>query len=266
MIVGRHLSRCQIATGVALLVAGPASGEPRFDHSAFDALLAAHVVGGMVDYDAFAKSPEFPKYLDSLAKADITPLSKAERLAFWINTYNAYTIQLIVSHHERDSIHNINKTFGIKGKGPWHEKLVKAAGQVYHLDNVEHDVIRKQFAEPRIHFALVCAAMSCPPLRSQAYTGERLVAQLTDQAKRFLLETPSQNRVDTKTRTVHGSMIYVSYYREDFGATDAAIGLYLARFHPDGPEKQLLLGGRFRLVATEYDWTLNSQENAPKKR
>ena len=260
------MSRCLSASWVVLLGASVAArGEPRFDHSAFDALLQVHVVGGMVDYDAFAKSPELPKYLDSLAKADITSLPKAERLAFWINTYNAYTIQLIVSHHERDSIRNINKTLGIKGKGPWHEKLVMAAGQLYHLDNVEHDIIRKQFAEPRIHFALVCAAMSCPPLRSEAYTGEKLDAQLTDQAKTFLLETPSQNRVDTKTDTVHGSMIYVRYYREDFGNTDAAIGRYLARFYPDGPEKHLLLGGRFRLVATEYDWTLNSREKAARK-
>lgn len=239
-----------------------AAGASPFDHSAFDTLLRAHVADGMVDYDAFQKAPSFPAYLDTLARADLTKLDEKEKLAFWINAYNAYTIQLINSHNERDSIRNINKSAFIKGHGPWREKLVKAAGQVYHLDNVEHDVIRKQFKEPRIHFALVCAAMGCPPLRSEAYTGAKLEAQLLDQSQKFLLRTPAKNRVDPKTGTVYGSMIYVKYYREDFGQTDAAIGKYLAGFYPEGPEKQLLLSGKFKLVETDYDWTLNSQEKA----
>jgi hypothetical protein len=147
-------------------------------------------------------------------------------------------------------------------KGPWHEKLVRAGGRVYDLDDVEHDIIRKQWKEPRIHFALVCAAMGCPPLRSEAYTGAKLEEQLAEQARLFLLESPAKNRVDLKEGTVYGSMIYVKYYREDFGGTDAAIGSYLAGYYPDGPEKQLLLSGKFKLVPTPYDWTLNSQAKA----
>ena len=171
----------------------------------------------MVDYDAF-KGPDFKAYLASLDKADPATLDDKERLAFWINVYNAYTIELINKHNERDSIRNINKALGfIKGYGPWKEQLVKAGGKVYHLDNVEHDIIRKQWNEPRIHFALVCAAMGCPPLRSEAYTGARLEDQLQDQAVEFLVRTPDQNRVDVKTGTVYGSPIYVKYYPEDFG-------------------------------------------------
>jgi hypothetical protein len=104
--------------------------------------------------------------------------------------------------------------------------------------------------------------MGCPPLRSEAYTGAKLEEQLQDQALQFLLKTPHKNRVDVKTGTVHGSMIYVKYYREDFGTTDAAIGKYLAGFHPPGPEKQLLESGKYKLVETDYDWTLNSQAKA----
>ena len=252
-----------IAFALAVVLAGgSARAAATFDHGAFDALLKAHVVKGMVDYDAFRKAAEFPRYLDALARADVASLPDPERLAFWINVYNAYTIQLIVSHDERESIRNINKTLGVKAHGPWRERLVKAGGQVYHLDNVEHDIIRKQFKEPRIHFALVCAAMACPPLRSEAYTGARLEAQLADQAKVFLLESPTKNRVDLRTGTVYGSMIYVKYYPEDFGSTPAAIGRYLAAFYPDGPAKTLLRSGSFKLVETEYDWTLNSQEKA----
>jgi Protein of unknown function, DUF547 len=247
---------------VLALLGAPAAWSAPFDHSAFDSLLRTHVANGMVDYDAFQAAPEFPRYLEALAKADPAALGDKERLAYWINVYNAYTIQLINAHKERESIRNINRTLGIAAKGPWREKLVKAGGQVYHLDNVEHDIIRKQWKEPRIHFALVCAAMGCPALRSEAYTGAKLEVQLADQARSFLIETPAKNRIDVKAGTVYGSMIYVKYYREDFGSTDAAIGQYLAAFYTVGPEKQLLLSGKFKLVETDYDWTLNSQEQA----
>jgi Protein of unknown function, DUF547 len=256
--------------GVASSLATPASAGA-FDHSTFDALLRKHVALGLVDYDGF-KGPDFKAYLASLDKADPAALDDKERLAWWINAYNAYTIELINKHKERDSIRNINKSLGIiKGYGPWKEQLVKAGGKVYHLDNVEHDIIRKQWNEPRIHFALVCAAMGCPPLRSEAYTGIRLEDQLQDQAVEFLVRSPAKNRVDVATGTVHGSPIYVKYYPEDFGgakdkdwtpATLAALGKYLASFHPAGATRQLLLSGTFKLVETEYDWTLNSQAKA----
>lgn len=245
-----------------VLAAWPAAADAAtFDHSALDALLRRHVAGGLVDYDAFRKDPTFPAYLDALSRADLTPLPEPERLAFWINAYNAYTIELINRHGERDSIRNINTTLGLSLKGPWREPLVRAAGGVYHLDHVEHDIIRKQFREPRIHFALVCAAVSCPPLRSEAYTGARLDAQLADQAQAFLRRSPAQNRVDVSSRTVYVSMIF-EYYKDDFGGTNAAIGRYIARFYPPGPERQVLESGSFTLRKTEYDWTLNSREKA----
>jgi hypothetical protein len=216
----------------------------------------------MVDYDAFRDAPTFAAYLATLGRFDPLRLDDPERLAYWINVYNAYTIELVNAHGERDSIRNINKTLGLALPGPWRERRVRAGGRVYHLDNVEHDIIRKEFQEPRIHFALVCAAMSCPPLRSEAYSGARLEDQLQDQATAFLVRSPSRNRVDVAAGLVHASPIYASWYREDFGSTDAAIGRYLAGFHPPGAEKALLLSGRFRLVETPYDWTLNSQEKA----
>jgi hypothetical protein len=242
------------------LLAPSAHAQSTFDHTRFDTLLRRHVVDGLVDYDAFKAAPEFAAYLASLAQAEPAKLDQAERLAFWINTYNAYTIQLIVSHGERASIRNINKTLGLKLKGPWKQELVHAGGQRMHLDHVEHEIIRKQFQEPRIHFALVCAALGCPPLRSEAFTGARLEQQLADQTRVFLLASPTKNRVDVQARVVYASMIYGSYYREDFGGSDAAIGRYLAGVWPPGPERELLESGRFRLQTTEYDWTLNSQE------
>ena len=256
----KTLAFVALAVGLASADARDA-GAQAFDHSAFDALLKKRVVNGMVDYGGF-KGPDFKAYLASLDGADPAKLDAKERLAYWINVYNAYTIELINRHDEQGSIRNIDKTLGVAAHGPWREKLVKAGGKVYHLDNVEQDIVRKEWKEPRIHFALVCAARGCPSLRSEAYTGARLEAQLADQASLFLLESPVKNRVDVKAGVVYGSPIYVEYYPEDFGGSPAAIGKYLAGFYPDGPEKQLLLSGRFKLVATAYDWTLNSQAKA----
>jgi hypothetical protein len=245
---------------VLLLAASLTVVAPPLDHSAFDALLREHVAEGLVDYDAFARSPQLGRYLDQLATAKLDGLSDPELLAFWINVYNAYTIQQINAHEERDSIRNINKTLGLLPlKGPWSEKMVRAAGQTLSLDDVEHEIIRKQFHEPRIHFALVCAALGCPPLRSEAYTGARLEEQLEDQARLFLLRSPARNRVDVTTGTVWVSPILV-WYKGDFGGTDEALGRYLSRYWEEGPERELLEAGRFRLEKTDYDWTLNRME------
>lgn len=247
-----------LALSLALL---PASGTA-FDHSAFDQLLCAHVAGGLVDYDAFARSGEFRAYLDRLAGAEPELLPQNERLAFWINVYNAYTIEQVNAHHERESIRNIRKTLGLFPlKGPWSERTVRAAGRTLTLDELEHEILRRRFREPRIHFALVCAALGCPPLRSEAYAGPRIDEQLDDQARIFLLRSPEKNRIDVATGTVWVSPILV-WYQEDFGGTREALGRFLARYRPEGPERALLLSGRFRLRETAYDWTLNGVGNA----
>jgi hypothetical protein len=243
---------------MASLAALPAAAQT-FDHSLFDDLLKKHVVKGLVDYVEFQEAGSFKDYLKQLEGADVSSLSDRERLAFWINVYNAYTIELINKHEERASIRNINETPGlVKGKGPWKEPIVKAGGKTFSLDEVENDVIRKQWREPRIHFALVCAAMSCPPLRREAYTGAKLDAQLDAQGRSFVPDPARGSRVDVKQRTVHLSKIF-DWYQEDFGGSKDAIARFIAQYYAESPEKQLLLGGGFDVDYLEYDWTLNSR-------
>ena len=242
----------------ALLLATPQVAAP--SHAAFDALLKAHVRGGLVDYDAFERAPEFKVYLTTLAKTDPAALSRSDALALWINAYNAYTIQLINVHDERVSIRNVNKSLGfVKAYGPWKEKLAVVGGKAYGLDEIEQEIIRVRFKEPRIHFALVCAAMGCPPLRSEAYTGAALDAQLDDQARQFLLHSPTKNRVDVPARVAYLSPIFVEFrdYIKDFGGSHAAVGKYIARYLPAGAERDLLNSGRFTVRVTDYDWSLN---------
>ena len=210
----------------------------------------------------FSATPAFKSYLAALARQDPASLPRAEQLAFWINAYNAYTIQLIVKHDENKSIRNINRTIGLKLKGPWSEPLARVGGKNNTLDDIEHKIIRPTYQEPRIHFALVCAAMGCPPLRREAYTGARLDAQLEEQGAVFLLRSPSKNRVDVASKTFYHSMIF-GYYKADFGGTLVSAGKYAAHWFPAGSaERALLESGAFRAVETKYDWTLNSQANA----
>ncbi|MEP6781879.1 MAG: DUF547 domain-containing protein [Gemmatimonadaceae bacterium] len=238
--------------GAVQTVAGPT-----FDHSIFDQLLHKHVVNGLVDYDAFEHSADFERYLSSLASAKPAALARAEQLAFWINAYNAYTIALMNQHHERKSIRNINKTFGlISIKGPWTENMARVGGETYTLLHIENEIIRQQYHDARIHFAIVCASMGCPPLRSEAFTGVKLEQQLDDQVRSFLLKSPAKNHVDVAKRTVFASPIF-DWYREDFGGSDAAVGKFIAQYYSAGPERDLLLSGNFSLKATDYDWSIN---------
>ena len=236
------------------------------DHSAWDRLLRAHVTSGFVDYDAFKADPAFAGYLKLLAATNPATLPRNEQLAFWINAYNAYTIQLINVKNERESIRNVNKSLGLlRLKGPWSEPFAVVGGRTYTLDDIEQRTIRPTFREPRIHFALVCAAVGCPPLRSEAYTGARLEAQLDEQARSFLTRTPSKNRVDVANRTVYHSQVFTfSNYLDDFGGSKAAMGRFIARYYPAGAEKALLESGDFTAVKTDYDWSLNSQVNGRK--
>jgi hypothetical protein len=228
------------------------------DHSPFDALLRTHVNDeGLVDYDAFARSPVFGAYLRTLDAADPAAWSRADQLAYWINVYNAYTIQLINSRGERTSIRNINKRFGITFKSPWAEPIVRAAGRTLTLDDVEHRIIRPTYGDPRIHVALVCAAKGCPPLRTEAFVGARLDRQLDDQARRFLASGP-KNRVDVAAGVVYGSPIF-TWYRDDFGGSLAGVGAFWARYVDDAAARALLSSGRFRWEDTAYDWLLNAQ-------
>ncbi|MBY0488339.1 MAG: DUF547 domain-containing protein [Gemmatimonadaceae bacterium] len=238
--------------GLVLLVARPARAQ--IDHALFDRLLKAHVVNGLVDYDAFARAPEFARYLGQLATTELRQQSGDEQLAFWINVYNAYTIALINTHHERGSIRNINKTLGVlQLKGPWNERIVRAAGRTLTLDEVEHRILRKQFHEPRVHFAIVAAAKGSPPLRSEAYTGAKLVDQLWDQGHVWLTQYPQVNTWERNGLTL--SPIFSAYFT-DFANNHKEFGLYMAQWY-DGEAREKLEAGKYFRRQSQFDWSLN---------
>ena len=228
------------------------------DHAAFDTLLRRHVRDGLVDYDAFRTDASFRRYLSSLERASLAGADDDERLAFWINAYNAYTIQLIVSYGERASIRNIERTLGVlRLKGPWSRPIVRAAGRTLSLDEVQHRIIRKDFHDPRSHFALVSAAKGSPPLRSEAYTGAALDRQLFDQGRRFLKDS-TRNQIEVQFPRL--SQIF-TYYKRDFGNSRADLGAFLATWF-DGKVKARLESGRYGMREMPFDWSLNAMVGA----
>lgn len=153
-----------------------------FDHSKWDLLLSKHVTNeGQVNYKGIKNELiSLDNYLSQLSSATIDrkTWSKEEQMAFWINAYNAFTVKLILDNYPLKSINDLNK--------PWDKKFFSINGKKMSLNYIEHEILRKQFNEPRIHFAIVCASYSCPLLLNKAYTGELLVTQLKEQTIMFL--------------------------------------------------------------------------------
>jgi hypothetical protein len=243
--------------------AGLAADGSVVDHGLFHALVQRHVHGDLVDYAAVGRAPELEEYLGQLTAVDPGSLPAPERLAFWINAYNAYTIQLINAHGLPGSIRDIvaPDRDGKDGTA-WRTPVVRIGERLYTLDEVEHGVIKEEFHEPRVHFALICAARGCPPLRPEAYTGERIEGQIEDQALRFLHGKAKGCRVDAVQGIVYVSEIF-EWYKDEFGSDDASIGRFIARYLPASLERSVLEGGRFRLRTLPFDWTLNNVAATP---
>jgi hypothetical protein len=239
----------------APLVAGP------FDHhhSALTGILARHVQDTGVDYAALQAHPqELKHYLEQLAAVDRSTFEAwtvPQQIAFLTNAYNAFTLQLIVDHYPLGSIKDIGSFF----RGPWDRPVVRLFGRAISLNTLEHRVLRVDYAEPRLHFALVCAAKGCPPLRPEAYTGGRLDEQLDEQARRFLGQ-PEKNRVDAAARIVHLSPIF-KWYGEDFEQASGSVLAALQPYWPELTDAGSAVGG-YRIRYTDYDWSLNDRNGS----
>lgn len=248
------------AAAAAGLIGGmvPLSTAAAFDHShaPFDRVLKAHVRDAAVDYAALRRDPKpLADYLDTLAavpEADFNLWSQPERLAFLLNLYNAATLKLVADHYPVKSIKDIGGFLG----SPWKQEVVRLFGKTTMLDHVEHGLVRKLYKEPRAHFAMVCAAKGCPPLRAESYTAARLDAQLNEQGRIFLAQA-QKNRVEADRRVVHLSPIF-KWFSEDFELPAGSVLKFVTPFF-DEASRRALAGGKFSVRYTDYDWSLNEQ-------
>ncbi len=233
------------------------------EHQVFTELLSDHVVSGEVNYSAVCQDERLGQYTNQLATQDPVNISDRDtRLAFWINAYNAYTLKLICDHYPLKSIQQLHKggfvIGSVLGQTAWDRRIAKINGELLSLGHIEHKIIRKEFDDARIHFAIVCAAKSCPPLRSEAYEGARLDEQLNEQGKIFLANK-GLNNFDVTAKTANLSPIF-SWFKQDFGSRPARVLEYLLPFMPseaaDAVRQDL---GNWRIRYTPYDWDLNDR-------
>lgn len=228
----------------------PLSVSAQVNHALFDAMLKQHVMKGAVDYVAFKNDKRFDEYLTQLSRTHPQAIrDEKERLAFWINVYNAFTIKLINDHYPVKSIREIKHG----DTGPWDIVWIEIGGTKYSLNHIEHEIIRKEFDEPRIHMALVCAAKSCPPLRAEAYTGSMLDRQLDENSAAFLHDT-TKNRYDAASGILSLSELF-NWYGTDFIRTyGSAEKFVLTMMHREEVKPK---GVRY----LPYDWSLNEQRS-----
>ena len=222
------------------------------DWDLLDAVLAQYVAptqrAGIsfngVDYTALAKDPRYPQLLTQIENAQpVAFANRDERLAFYINAYNVYAIKMVIDNLPLDSIRDVGSIF----TPVWKKTVGNIAGEPVSLDQIEHTILRSM-GEPRIHFAIVCASLSCPNLRREAYRADMLEQQLEDQAKVFLSN-------ETKGLALAGPRVRLSqifdWFEEDFD-TAGGVEAFVRRYH-DLPQQ---ISWRANLP---YDWNLNHQ-------
>jgi hypothetical protein len=214
-------------------------------------LLKKYVKNGEVNYQGFQNDEgKLDRYLEILEKTDTKALSRNEQFAFYINAYNAWTIKLILSAYpDIESIKDLGSLF----KSPWKKKIVRIDGEILTLDNIEHDILRPRFQDPRIHFAVNCASKGCPPLRSEPYQGHVLDQQLTEMTVAFIND-PDRNRLQ-------GNSLYVSsifkWFSEDFN--DDIVGFFMKYAKGELREELKRKAGGIEIEYLDYDWSLNGK-------
>lgn len=225
-----------------------------FDHGVFDALLRKHVDSdGGVDYSALKSDPtKLDDYLRNLERVEFDRLGRDEKLALLINAYNAFTLRLILDNYPVDSIQDIPQ------EQRWDAQRWNVGGNTWSLNQIEHEQIRPKFVEPRVHFALVCAAIGCPILRNEAYQADRIDEQLEDQS-RYVHTHDRWFQFDAQNGVVRLTRLYF-WYGGDFEQVAGSVLNFAAGYSPE--LKRIIDGGtKPQIEWLDYDWKLNDKTN-----
>lgn len=228
-------------------------------HQTFTDILKKYVINGLVDYKNLKNDYQLDKYLSQLSDTNPDKLSRNEKLAFWINAYNAFTLQVVRDNYPIESItdlHTGGKIIGyLLGKTVWDKQFITINNKKYSLNDIEHNILRKM-NEPRIHFAVVCASISCPELLNGAFEADKIETQLQEQTAKFLNDK-TRNHFDIKNRKAHISEIF-NWFGEDFGKSDENILRFISKFVPDSISKDIRSNvSNWSISFNDYDWGLN---------
>ncbi len=252
LLIAGIVMTCYSAVAGSLNAESTVNANPP-DHAPWTALLKKYVnAKGLVNYKGFIKDQ---KALDAyLATLSNNPPEKSwsrdEQLAYWFNAYNAFTVKLITMHYPVSSIKKIGPDVQvIFVNTPWDKNFFKIGGKNFSLNDIEHKTLRKDFEEPRMHFALNCASTSCPKLRNEAYEASKLNSQLDDQARDFLADK-SRNVITPNKLKI--SKIF-SWYGKDFTKSSGKID-YLNKYAP------VKINRSANIEYMDYSWDLNEQK------
>ena len=221
---------------------------------------------GLVDYKNLKNDERLDEYINYLSGIKPDSLnSRDSKLAFWINVYNTFTLKLICESYPIESIKDLNWTGTgldyLVGKTAWDKKFINIDNKIFTLNQIEHDIIRKEFRDPRIHFALVCAALSCPNLRNEVYTPDKLNNQLDNQAIKFL-NNSKKNKFDLDSKTAYLSKIF-DWYGGDFGEPDDKILTFISKYLRKEIADSILDNiAQWKIEFLDYNWKLNEQGNS----
>ena len=234
------------------------------DHRTWDALLEKYLVtsdpsgvnlfryGAVTSLDRTA----LEMYLDELQAVKVSALSRPEQIAYWINLYNALTVNTVLEHYPVDSIKDIDISPGLFSNGPWGAKLLNIESEKISLNDIEHRILRPIWRDPRIHYAVNCAALGCPNLQDRAYVPEKLDQMLNASAMRFI-NHPRGTSIDETGRLTLSS-IY-KWFGEDFGDDLDEILEHILGYASDELKEKIPTDGKIK-VKYRYDWSLNDAE------
>lgn len=221
------------------------------DNSIYAELLGKYVKDGVVAYEGLKNDEaKLNRYLKIIEETDTKALSRNEQFAFYVNAYNAWTIKLILSGYPGvKSIKDLGSIF----KSPWKKKLCRIDGKVFTLDNIEHDILRPRFKDPRVHFAVNCASKGCPHLRSEPYEGIIIDRQLDDSVSADI-NNPVRNRLEGQTLYVNKVF---DWFSDDF---ENGVVAFFLKYAKGNLKKRLEVNkGNIMVKHLDYDWSLNGE-------
>jgi hypothetical protein len=235
------------------------SSTKTIDHRAWDAFLAGHLTAHAdgVNRIAYGKVSDADRrrlddYLSSLSAVPISEFSRDEQRAYWINLYNALTVDVVLDHYPVDSIRDISISPGWFSVGPWKKKLIAIEGEDVSLDDIEHRILRPIWKDPRVHYAVNCASLGCPKLRRKAFTAANS-EMLLDQGARDFINSAHGTTFDSGGR-LYASSIY-DWFQDDFGGNESGVVMHLRLYA--NPSLAAKLDGVTDVYGFDYDWTLN---------
>lgn len=222
-----------------------------FDHSYYGLLLDKFVDDkGIVDYKGIAeKQVLLDTYINSISYVNLEGLSRYEQLALLLNSYNAFTLKLIIENPGIKSIKDI------PSKKRWDDKRWDIGGNLVTLDEIEHNLIRKVYGESLIHFALVCASKGCPKFRNEPYTGKKLVAQLNDQAAVFFSKDTNFRWSKDKNTVYYSELL--DWFRNDFADEEMGLVTYSLTYLDLNTASEISEAEDLKIKYLAYDWSLN---------